>query len=186
MKNLLRQTVTLKKSSSTLSITHPDRIIDSKSGLTKLDLVRYYQLVGDLMMPHLKHRPVSFLRAPSDLNKELFFQKHADNKILSGVKKIYQPDDKPALIEITGKEGIAFSSQCNVIEFHTHNGDLSLDKLDRMIFDLDPGENVQWKQVQEAAQLMRVFLSQLHLPAFLKTSGCKGLHVVVPILKRHD
>lgn len=175
-----------KRPTNAMSITHPDRVIDAKSGITKLDLVRYYQLVGDLMMPHLKQRPVSFLRAPSGLNEELFFQKHADNKNLTGVKKINQPDDKPALIEITDKEGIAFSAQWNVIEFHTHNGNLSLDKPDRMIFDLDSGDNVQWQQVQEAAQLMRAFLSQLHLPAFLKTSGGKGLHVVVPIQKKHD
>ena len=175
-----------KRPANALSITHPERVIDAKSGITKLDLVRYYQLIGDLMMPHLKQRPVSFLRAPGGLDEELFFQKHADNKKLTGVKKINQPDDKPALIEVTDKEGIAFSAQWNVIEFHTHNGNLSLDKPDRMIFDLDPGENVQWQQVQEAAQLMRAFLSQLHLPAFLKTSGGKGLHVVVPIQKKHD
>ena len=174
------------KSVKAMPITHPDRIIDPISGITKLDLVRYYQLVGNLMMPHLKYRPVSFLRAPNGLKGELFFQKHADNKSLSGVKKINQPNDKPALIEITNKDGIAFSAQWNVIEFHTHNGNQSLDKPDRMIFDLDPGENVSWHQVQEAAQLMQAFLSQLHLPAFLKTSGGKGLHVVVPIQIKQD
>lgn len=174
------------KSAKTLSITHPERIIDRVSGITKLDLIRYYQLVGELMMPHLKLRPASFLRAPNGLEGQLFFQKHADNKSLSGVKKINQPNDKPALIEVTKKEGIANAAQWNVIEFHTHNGDLLLDKPDRMIFDLDPGENVHWQKVQEAAQLMQAFLLQLNLPAFLKTSGGKGLHVVVPIKKKHD
>lgn len=168
------------------SITHPDRIIDSVSGATKLDLIRYYQLVGDLMMPHLLQRPVSLLRAPAGLAGELFFQKHADNKNLTGIKKISQANNKPALIEITNKEAIAAFAQWNVIEFHTHNGNLNLNKPDRMVFDLDPGENVQWQQVQEAAQLMLAFLTQLHLPAFLKTSGGNGLHVVVPIQKKHD
>lgn len=174
------------KPANKLLITNPDRIIDALSGSSKLDLVRYYQLVGDLMMPHLWHRPVSFLRAPAGLAGELFFQKHADNNNLSGTKKILQANDKPALIEISNKEGIATSAQWNVIEFHTHNGSVSLDKPDRMVFDLDPGDNVEWKQVQEAAQLMQAFLTQLHLPAFLKTSGGKGLHVVVPIQKKHD
>ena len=174
------------KPAKTLAITHPDRIIDAVSGTTKLDLVRYYQLVGDLMMPHLLHRPVSFLRAPAGFAGELFFQKHADNKNLTGIKKILQAYNKPSLIEVSNKQGIATAAQWNVIEFHTHNGNLSLDKPDRMVFDLDPGENVQWQQVQEAAQLMQAFLSQLHLPAFLKTSGGKGLHVVVPIKKNHD
>ncbi len=174
------------KPHKSLSVSHPERIIDAQSGITKLELVRYYELVGDLMMPHLQHRPVSFLRAPDGINGELFFQKHANNKSLSGVKKIEQANEKPALIEISKKQGIAYSAQWNVIEFHTHNGNLSLDKPDRMIFDLDPGEDVPWQKVQEAAQLMQAFLTQLDLPAFLKTSGGKGLHVVVPIQAIHD
>ena len=174
------------KNSSAISITNPDRVIDAVSGITKIELVRYYLLVGDLMMPHLKQRPVSFLRAPSGLTGELFFQKHAETEKLPGVKKIEQASGKQALIEISKKEGLASVAQWNVIEFHTHNGNLSLDLPDRMIFDLDPGENVQWHQVQEAAQLVHAFLTQLGLPAFLKTSGGKGLHIVVPIKKLKD
>ena len=174
------------KNPPSLRITNPHRVIDLVNGITKLELVRYYQLVGDLMMPHLKQRPVSFLRAPSGLTGELFFQKHAETEKLIGVNKIEQISDKQPLIEINKKEGLASAAQWNVIEFHTHNGNLSLDLPDRMIFDLDPGENVQWHQVQEAAQLMQAFLTQLSLPAFLKTSGGKGLHIIVPIQKKHD
>ncbi len=174
------------KNSTALKITNPDRVIDPVNGITKLELVRYYQLVDDLMFPHLKHRAVSVLRAPSGLTGELFFQKHAETEKLPGVKKIEQADSKQPLIEIHKKEGLASAAQWNVIEFHSHNGNLSLDLPDRMIFDLDPGENVPWHKVQEAAQLMHVFLTQLNLPAFLKTSGGKGLHVVVPIKKKHD
>ena len=103
-----------------------------------------------------------------------------------GVKKVELTSNKQPLIEISKKEGLASAAQWNVIEFHTHNGNLSLDLPDRMIFDLDPGEHVQWHQVQEAAQLMHAFLTQLSLPAFLKTSGGKGLHIVVPIQKKYD
>ena len=174
------------KNPPSLRITNPHRVIDLVNGITKLELVRYYQLVGDLMMPHLKQRPVSFLRAPSGLTGELFFQKHAETEKLIVVNKIEQISDKQPLIEINKKEGLASAAQWNVIEFHTHNGNLSLDLPDRMIFDLDPGENVQWHQVQEAAQLMQAFLTQLSLPAFLKTSGGKGLHIIVPIQKKHD
>ena len=174
------------KNPSSIGITNSNRVIDPITSITKLELVRYYQLVGDLMMPHLKQRPVSFLRAPSGLTGELFFQKHAEIEKLLGVKKIEQASGKLPLIEINKKEGLASAAQWNVIEFHTHNGNLSLDLPDRMIFDLDPGENVQWQQVQEAAQLVHAFLSQLNLPAFLKTSGGKGLHVVVPIKKKYD
>lgn len=169
-----------------MAITHPDRVVDPSSNITKLEIVRYYQLIGDLMMPHLKHRPVSLLRAPSGLAGELFFQKHAETEKLLGVEKVEQLDNKQPLIEITNKEGLASAAQWNGIEFHTHNGNLSLDLPNRMIFDLDPGEHVQWAQVQEAAQLMHAFLKQLNLPAFLKTSGGKGLHVVVPTLEKLD
>lgn len=180
-----------KKNPNVLRITNPNRVIDPINGITKLELIRYYQLVGDLMMQHLKHRPVSFLKAPSGLTGELFFQKHAETEKLLGVKKvavknIEQASGKQPLIEISKKEGLASAAQWNVIEFHTHNGNLSLDLPDRMIFDLDPGEHVQWYQVQEAAQLMHAFLTQLNLPAFLKTSGGKGLHIVVPIKKKQD
>lgn len=167
-------------------ITNPNRVIEEANGITKLELVRYYQLVGDLMMPHLKQRPVSFLRAPSGIAGELFFQKHADTEKLIGVKKIEQTDNKSPLIEISKKEGLASAAQWNVIEFHTHNGNLSLDLPDRIIFDLDPGENVQWQQVQEAGQLVHAFLTQLKLTSYLKTSGGKGLHIVVPIHKKYD
>jgi len=174
------------KKPNTVKVTNPNRIIDPTSGITKLDVVRYYQSVSDLMFQHLNHRPVSLLRAPSGLNGEMFFQKHAETEKLSGVKKIQQDNGKFPLIEINKKDGLASAAQWNVIEFHTHNGNLSLDLPDRIIFDLDPGENVNWEKVKDAAQLMKAFLSQLKLPAFLKTSGGKGLHVVVPLQKEYD
>lgn len=174
------------KKSNTVKVTNPNRIIDPTSGITKLDVVSYYQLVSDLMFKHLNHRPVSLLRAPSGLNDEMFFQKHAETEKLFGVKKIQQDNGKLPLIEINKKDGLASAAQWNVIEFHTHNANLSLDLPDRIIFDLDPGENVNWEKVKDAAQLMKAFLSQLKLPTFLKTSGGRGLHVVVPIQKEHD
>ena len=174
------------KKPTTVKVTNPSRIIDPTNGITKLDVVRYYQSVSDLMFQHLNHRLVSLLRAPSGLNGEMFFQKHAETEKLTGVKKIQQDNDKLPMIEINKKDGLASAAQWNVIEFHTHNGNQSLDLPDRIIFDLDPGENVNWEKVKDAAQLMKAFLSQLNLPAFLKTSGGKGLHVVVPLQKEYD
>ena len=88
---------------------------------------------------------------------------------------------------MAGKQGLLSAAQWNVVEFHTMNaGALSFDHPDRMVFDLDPGEGVAWSQVQEAAQLMHSFLTQLGLPSYLKTSGGKGLHVVVPLRRVHD
>ncbi|MEW6373749.1 MAG: DNA ligase D [Pseudomonadota bacterium] len=169
---------------ATLKITHGERVIDAKTGATKLDLVRYYALVGELMMEHLKGRPVSLVRAPAGVGGELFFQKHADVSKMPGVKHMDESLDPghPPMLTIGSVEGILSAAQWNVVEIHTQNATAkAYDKPDRMVFDLDPGEGVEWHTVQEAAQLMHAFLDELGLPNFLKTSGGKGLHVVVPI-----
>ena len=172
---------------SSLHVTHPERVIDSSTGFTKLDLVRYYGLVAPLILPHLKARPVSLVRAPSGIGGELFFQKHLEGKI-PGVKSLdpaLDPDHAP-LMELPSAEALLSAAQMNVVELHTWNAvKTSIDKPDRMTFDLDPGEGVEWKTMQQAAGLVRVFLRQLGLEAFVKTSGGKGLHVVVAIRKQH-
>ena len=172
-----------------LRVTHPERVIDPSTGLTKIELVRYYGLVGELMMAHLKGRPVSLVRAPSGVGGQLFFQKHAETDKLTGIRQL-DPAlfiSHPALIEVANKQGLLSAAQWNVIEIHTLNtGTKSLEHPDRMVFDLDPGEGVVWSQVQEAAALTRSFLTQLGLTPFLKTSGGKGLHVVVPVRRLHD
>ena len=176
-------------SASRLKVTHPERVIDAQTGTTKIDLVRYYGLVGDLMIDHLKGRPVALLRAPDGVAGQQFFQKHAGTEKLPGVRKLDTrlDPDHPPMLQVTGKAGLLSAAQWNVIEFHTLNtSSRSVARADRMIFDLDPGAGIAWPQVQEAAELMHAFLKQLGLPAFLKTSGGKGLHVVVPLLKRHD
>ena len=170
-------------------VTNPDRVIDSRTGITKIDLIRYYDLVGDLMMKHLKSRPVSLVRAPEGVDGQLFFQKHAETEKLPGLRQL-DPAlyiSHPAMIEVASKQGLLSAAQWNVIEFHTLNtGTSSFKHPDRMVFDLDPGEGVPWAQVQEAAQLTQAFLTQLGLPSFLKTSGGKGLHLVVPLRRVHD
>jgi len=172
-----------------LRVTHPERVIDPSTGITKIELVRYYGLVGDLMMAHLKGRPVSLVRAPRGVDGQLFFQKHAETEKLPGIHQL-DPAlyiNHPPLLEIVDRSGILSAAQWNVIEFHTLNtGTKSLRQPDRMIFDLDPGEGVAWAKVRDAASLVHAFLQELGLPAFLKTSGGKGLHVVVPLRKAHD
>jgi bifunctional non-homologous end joining protein LigD len=119
----------------------------------------------------------------------LFFQKHAETEKLAGLRQIDVASNTghAPLIEVFSKQGLLSAAQWNVVEFHTMNGaSLSFDHPDRMVFDLDPGAGVPWAQVQEAAQLTQSFLSQLGLPSFLKTSGGKGLHVVVPVKRLHD
>ncbi|WP_332876395.1 DNA ligase D [Massilia sp. S19_KUP03_FR1] len=169
---------------SNVKVTHGERVIDADSGATKLDLIRYYALVGELTMEHLKGRPVSLVRAPAGVGGELFFQKHAEIGKLPGIKqmKAALDPDHPPMLEVASVQGILSAAQWNVIEFHTQNATgRAYEKPNRMVFDLDPGEGVDWKTIQQAAELMHAFLDELGLAAFLKTSGGKGLHVVVPI-----
>jgi len=170
-------------------VTHPQRVIDASTGTTKLDLFRYYGGVGKLMMKHLKGRPVSWVRAPEGVLGPLFFQKHAETAKLPGVRQLAPTmrTSHAAMLEIVSAQGLQSAAQWNVVEFHTMNMvTASFDHPDRMVFDLDPGEGLAWTHVQEAAELMHVFLAQLGLPSFLKTSGGKGLHVVVPVRRVHD
>jgi bifunctional non-homologous end joining protein LigD len=169
-------------------ITHPERVIDPSTGHTKLDLARYYASIAGWMLPHLKSRPASLVRAPEGVGGELFFQKHAEVRTMPGVKQL--PDlweGHGPLLEVPTAQALVAAAQMNVIEFHTWNSvKQKVDKPDRMIFDLDPGEGVAFAQVREGAHLMRTLLTELGLQCWLKTSGGKGLHVVVPMSARLD
>jgi bifunctional non-homologous end joining protein LigD len=170
-------------------VSHPERVVDPSTGLTKLDLVRYYESVGAWMAPHLAGRPCSLVRGPNGIDGQLFFQKHDDKLSIPGLRKLdaaLWPGHEP-LLEVPTAQAIAEAAQMNVIEFHTWNAKArAIERPDRVVFDIDPGEGVPWKQVQEAALLVRSFLEELRLKSWLKTSGGKGLHVVVPLLPRDD
>jgi bifunctional non-homologous end joining protein LigD len=174
-------------SQAPLKITHPERVIDASCGMTKADLVRYYASVAERMLPHLKGRPVALVRAPSGIDGQLFFQKHAEHTAMPGVT-IHDRElwpDHPPLLTVDTVDALLGAGQMNAVEFHTWNSTVRrLDKPDRVIFDLDPGEGVKWGHVQEAALLVQTLLSELKLKAWLKTSGGKGLHVVVPLTPR--
>ena len=172
-----------------LRITNPERVIDASTGITKVELIRYYALTGALMMVHLNDRPVSLVRAPTGVGGQLFFQKHAEVEKLPGIAQLAADldPDHPPMLEVATAEGLLSAAQWNVIEIHTQNA-LAKDYAhpDRIVFDLDPGEGVDWPTIRQAAELMRSFLDDLGLTAFLKTSGGKGLHVVVPLKPKAD
>lgn len=172
-----------------LRVSNPDRVVDPQSGITKIELVRYYALVGALMMPHLEQRPIAMVRAPDGIEGQLFFQKHLDRYKMPGVEPLH-PDifpGHPPMVKMASVEGLLSAAQMNVIEVHTWNGVVpTIARPDRMTFDIDPGEGVTWPQIQEAAQLVRTMLDELQLPCFLKTSGGKGLHLVVPLKPKFD
>ena len=173
---------------ASFKVSHADRVIDKDSGARKIDLVRYYALVGKLMLVHLRGRPVSLVRAPAGVGGELFFQKHADTATMPGIRQLdpgLDPQHAP-MLEVASVQGLLSAAQWNVVEFHTQNALASAyDTPNRLVFDLDPGKGVAWPAIREAAVLLRAFLTELGLPAWLKTSGGKGLHVVVPIRPKY-
>jgi bifunctional non-homologous end joining protein LigD len=171
-----------------VKVSHPERVIDKSTGTTKLQLVEYYQAIAPWMLPHLKDRPVSLVRGPSGIGGELFFQKHSEARIpgMTELDPALWPGHD-ALLAVNTAEALVHAAQFNVIELHTWNSTSKrIDNPDRVIFDLDPGEGVTWAHVQEAALLTRGLLEQLGLEAWLKTSGGKGLHVVVPLAPKLD
>ena len=176
-------------------LTHPDKILDPESGLTKQALLDYYWAVADRMLPHIVGRPLSLVRCPEGSAKPCFFQKHVTSVLPSGVGSVSVPDKKTGVIEpyitLAGKsatpEALASLAQLGVLEVHpwgSTNDDL--EHPDRLIFDLDPDESLGWPIVAEAAAEVRARLRKLRLTSFLKTTGGKGLHVVIPIEPKLD
>ena len=172
-----------------IRISHPGRVLYEELGLTKAALARYYESVAEWMLPHLKGRPVSLVRGPGGITGELFFQKHDDKLSIPGIREL-DPALWPGhagLLEVPTAHALVGAAQMNVIEFHTWNSlAKAIDRPDRMIFDIDPGEGVGWARVQEAALLTRTLLEELGLKSWLKTSGGKGLHLVVPLAPKLD
>ncbi|MBC5765841.1 DNA ligase D [Ramlibacter albus] len=172
-----------------IKVTNPERVVDAASGVTKLELVRYYEAVADWMLPHLQGRPCSLVRGPSGVSGELFYQKHLNEQAIPDVRELPASlwPGHASLIEIPTRKALAAAAQLNVIEFHTWNATAKkIAAPDRVIFDLDPGEGVPWTHVREAALLVRGLLEELRLQSWVKTSGGKGLHVVVPLTPRDD
>ncbi len=165
----------------TLQITHGERVIDPASGLTKLDLARYYAQVAPWMLPHLKGRPAYVKRAPEGLAATVFFQQHPENSGLRGTDPALWPGHEPAFAFESAADLVA-AAQVGVVELHTWNSTAqAIAQPDRMIFDLDPGQGVAWAQLAEGALLTKAMLAELGLASWLKTTGGKGLHVVVPL-----
>jgi DNA ligase D-like protein (predicted polymerase)/DNA ligase D-like protein (predicted 3'-phosphoesterase) len=170
-------------------ITHGERVVDPSTGITKLDVMRYYAAAAKLLLPQLRGRPVALLRGPEGLGGAMFFQKHAGGLRVAGIRRLdpkLDPGRDPP-IEIASAEALLGAVQMNVLEFHTWNACVrAIERPDRLVFDLDPGAGVAWRRVREAAQLVRALLEELELVSFLKTSGARGLHIVVPLQPRFD
>jgi bifunctional non-homologous end joining protein LigD len=166
-----------------VTITHPSRIVFPDVGLTKADVAAYYQQIASRILPHLEHRPVSLLRAPDGVGGETFFQRHPMPAMRRGIVRIAAPDQERAeYFSVTGADGLATAVQFGAIEFHGWGARTpQLDAPDRMVFDLDPADDVPFSAVVTAAQMIRRILTSARLKSFPLVSGGKGIHVVAPL-----
>lgn len=172
---------------SGVNITHPERVIDRQSGTQKQQLAQFYASISEWLLPFLRHRPVSLLRAPEGVEGEQFFQKHSEHLAIPNIKHL-DPALDPAharLMEIDNARALLGAVQMGTIELHTWGA--TADKIetpDLFVLDLDPDPALPWKSMLEAAQLTLSVLDELGLETFVKTSGGKGLHLIVPLARR--
>jgi len=165
-------------------------------GATKLDLARYYEAIADWVLPHLADRPLTLVRCPNGVSAgagkrapDCFYMKHSKVWAPAGVRRVRIPektkigeyvivDTLPALVGLV---------QMNVLEVHTWNSRFAdIERPDRLVMDLDPGDTVEWRSVVAAARVVRALFTALDLASFVKTTGGRGLHVVVPLTPRAD
>ena len=171
-------------------VTNPTRRLFGRNGPTKLELAVYYAQIGDFMLPHILGRPVTLIRSPSGKADDIFYQRHPFNGMPAsvGVFELKKSDDEDRrYLSIEDARGYLALAQFGVVEFHTWGSKRDdIEHPDRATFDLDPGEGVPWKAIVEAAIHVRDELQKRGLASVVKTSGGKGIHVVVPLVKKLD
>ncbi len=171
-------------SKATVTVTHPNRIVFTELGKTKADVANYYARVAQQFLPGVVGRAMSVVRCPGGIGKNCFFQKHAADALGEHVINIpiREKAGKANYLGIDSETGLAELVQMNTIEFHPWGGlAASLERCDRIVFDLDPHASVTWKRVVAGAREVRKQLQSIGLESFVRTSGGKGLHVVVPL-----
>jgi bifunctional non-homologous end joining protein LigD len=175
---------------SGVGISHPDRPIFPQQAITKLDLARYFERVADWMLPHIVDRPLTLVRCPEGVRISksdtdgCFFMKHSKLWAPPSLRRVRIREKTKVGEYLVADSAAALVSlaQMGIVEVHTWNSTCSdLDRPDRVVLDIDPGELVSWPLVVEAARLVRDLLGELDLRSFVKTTGGRGLHVVVPL-----
>jgi len=169
-------------------VTHPERVLFEEMGLTKEALARYYESVAEWMLPELRERPLSLVRCPQGPGEGCFFQKNIDDKFSAEIERVPVDLGGGGVYAAANSIGAVVALvQMGVIELHVWGATTrDLTRPDRLVLDLDPDVAVPWREVMAAAHATREKLENLGLESFLKTSGGKGLHVVVPLARRHD
>jgi bifunctional non-homologous end joining protein LigD len=172
-----------------VKLTHANRVLYPDQGITKLGLATYYIGVADWILPHVAGRPLSLVRCPEGRHKSCFYQKHVGPGTPEAIGRVKIEEsggafDYAMIDDVAGLIGLV---QMGVLEIHPWGSRAdNVERPDRLIFDLDPGPGVAWKSVIDAARRLRELLEGLDLTSFVKTTGGKGLHVVLPIQRRHD
>ena len=172
-----------------VAISHADRVVYPDPRLTKLDVAHYYESIAAWIVPHVAGRPLTLVRCPEGISGDCFFMKHS---------KLWAP---PALRRVRIKEktklgeyliaddiaGVVSLAQMGVLEIHTWNSVFEeVERPNRIVFDLDPGEQIEWPDVVRSARMVRDAFAALQLESYVKTTGGRGLHVVVPLAPHAD
>ncbi|MHB0958532.1 MAG: DNA ligase D [Pirellulaceae bacterium] len=170
-----------------IRLSHPDKILYPEDGISKLDLAHYYEQVASWMLPHVENRLLSLVRCPAGRGHKCFFQKHPGEGAPEQLRRFEVVEKKKTRehAAVDDLPGLISLVQMGVLEIHVWGSRAdNIEKPDRLVFDLDPGPSVEWPRVVTAAKEVRGLLEELGLVSFLKTTGGKGLHVVVPIRRR--
>jgi bifunctional non-homologous end joining protein LigD len=170
-------------------VTHPDRVLFKDHNVTKRELADYYLDVAERMLPHIRNRPLALVRCPQGSEKECFFQKHANPGWPEQLHKvrIKEKSTTDDYLYVKNIAGVVAAVQMGVLELHlwcSHVDDV--EKPDRMVFDFDPDEGLDFTHVKQAARNMRKRLQDLGLESFPMVTGGKGIHVVVPLRRGHS
>lgn len=171
-------------------ITHPDKVLFPDTGVTKLELARYYEAIGDdWMLPYCGGRPLTLVRCPEGAGRPCFYQKHADDnfpKVVGRVNVQESTGEEDVYTYVDSVPGLVAMVQMGVLELHVWGSKRdNIEKPDLFILDLDPASDVPWERVVKSAFSVREHLGRMGLESWCKTTGGKGLHVVVPIARRH-
>jgi bifunctional non-homologous end joining protein LigD len=165
-------------------LTNPDRVMYPDQGLTKLDVARYYEAIAEWILPHVRGRPTTLVRCPEGLSEPCFYQKHTGWWAPEALRrvKIQEKTKVGEYLVVDDLPGLVGLAQIGILELHTWNSLADdVEHPDRVVFDLDPDTALPWTRVIEAARTVRERLAADGLESFVKTTGGKGLHVVVPL-----
>ncbi|HEX6042670.1 DNA ligase D [Longimicrobium sp.] len=169
-------------------VSSPDKVLYPALGITKLDLARYYEAAGEWMLPHVQDRPLTLVRCPDGLAGDCFYQKHGDQHFHASIGRVpiaENDGDEKVYTYVDSVAGLVGMVQMGVLEMHTSNAKRqSFEKPDRFVIDLDPAPDVPWARTVASAFQVRERLAELGLDSWVKTTGGKGLHVVVPLARR--